>query len=57
MLSRIIAAVSDDRLWQPLADERSRRARAERNSLSASRVVTVATKARGDAICSPAWSA
>jgi hypothetical protein len=36
---------------------RSRRARAERSSLIASRVVTVATNARGDAIGSPASSA
>jgi hypothetical protein len=45
---RIIVAVGDDRLRQP---------RAERSSLIASRVVTVATNARGDAICSPASSA
>jgi hypothetical protein len=49
---RVVVAVGDDRLGQPLADVR--RARAERSSSMASRVVTVATKARGDAIGSPA---
>jgi hypothetical protein len=54
---RIIVAVGDDRFWQPLARVFQRRARAERSWLIASRVVTVVTKALGDAICSPPSSA
>ena len=57
VLGRIILAVGDDRLWQPLTDIALATGAAERSSLIASRVVTVAMNARGDAICSPASSA
>jgi hypothetical protein len=49
VLGWIVDAVGDDRLWQPLADVAL--------ATGASRVVTVATKARGDAIRSPVSSA